>query len=111
MTESSQHEASSQMSHRFLLALRSLSIIEGISTLFLFGIAMPLKYFWAMPMAVRIAGGIHGGLFIALVLMFALGVSRIPIAQGVAIKGSLAAIIPFGPFFFDHRLKKVAEQT
>ena len=40
----------------FLRMLRQLAIIEGISTLVLFGIAMPLKYFAGMPLAVTIVG-------------------------------------------------------
>lgn len=88
----------------FLRALRRLSIVEGISTLILFGIAMPLKYFADMPMAVRIAGSIHGALFVALVLMLLLAIRRVPISPAVAFAGMLAAVFPGGPFLFDRRL-------
>lgn len=37
---------------------------EGISYLLLLFLAMPLKYFFNMPMAVSIAGSIHGALFV-----------------------------------------------
>ena len=50
----------------FIRALRTLAIIEGVSTLVLFGIAMPLKYFAGLPLAVRIVGSLHGALFVAL---------------------------------------------
>lgn len=90
----------------FIRALRQLSIVEGISTLVLFGIAMPLKYFADMPMAVRIAGSIHGALFVALVLMLLLAVRKVPISLGVAIAGMVAAVFPGGPFLFDRRLAK-----
>jgi integral membrane protein len=84
-------------------------MIEGISTLVLFGIAMPLKYFADMPMAVRIAGSIHGGLFIALVLMFLLGTRRIPIPRRLAAAGIVGAVFPFGPFVVDRWLERVVD--
>lgn len=39
--------------------------IEGVSTLVLFFIAMPLKYGFDQPMAVTYVGWIHGVLFIS----------------------------------------------
>ena len=50
---------------RFLAQLRLLGVVEGTSTLILFGIAMPLKYLAGMPMAVTVVGSIHGALFVA----------------------------------------------
>lgn len=47
-------------------ALRVLSLLEGISLLALVFVAMPLKYIWALPLAVRIVGLAHGVLFLAL---------------------------------------------
>ena len=88
----------------FIRALRRLSIVEGISTLILFGIAMPLKYFAGMPMAVRIAGSVHGALFVALVLMLLLAIRKVPLSPLVAFAGMVAAVFPGGPFLFDRRL-------
>ena len=93
-------------------ALRQLAIIEGISTLLLFGVAMPLKYFAGMPMAVTIVGSIHGFLFLALVLMLALAIRKVPISLGLAAAGVVAAIVPGGPFLLERRLARVdAEST
>jgi integral membrane protein len=88
----------------FVRALRHLAFIEGISTLVLFGIAMPLKYFAGMPLAVRIAGSLHGALFVALVLMLLLAIRKIPISPVLAAAGIAAAVLPGGPFLFDRRL-------
>lgn len=85
-----------------------LGTVEGVSTLVLFGIAMPLKYFADLPMAVRIVGSIHGVLFLALVSMFVLGTRRIPISRGMAAAGIVAAVLPFGPFVMDRRLERLA---
>lgn len=90
--------------HVFLQYLRRLGFIEGLSTLVLFGIAMPLKYMAGMPMAVRIVGSLHGFLFIGLVAMLLLAVSRVPISRVMAFTGIIAAVVPFGPFVFDRWL-------
>lgn len=90
----------------FVRALRHLAIIEGISTLVLFGIAMPLKYFAGMPLAVRIVGSLHGALFVALVLMLLLAIRRVPISSALAAAGIAAAIVPGGPFLLDRHLAR-----
>lgn len=90
----------------FVRALRHLAVIEGISTLVLFGIAMPLKYFAGMPMAVRIVGSLHGALFVALVLMLLVAIRKVPISLGLAAAGMVAAVIPGGPFLLDRRLAR-----
>jgi integral membrane protein len=51
------------MSEGKMYHLRWVMLVEGISCLVLFFIAMPLKYIWGMNMAVSIAGGLHGFLF------------------------------------------------
>ena len=94
---------------KFLARLRLAGMIEGISTLILFGIAMPLKYLAGIPLAVTIAGSIHGFLFVALVTLFVMGTKRIPISRGLAAAGVAAAIFPFGPFIVDRWLVRVAE--
>ena len=51
-----------------LRQLRLVALLEGASFLVLLFVAMPLKYLAGMPLAVRIAGSIHGALFIAFVV-------------------------------------------
>ena len=46
--------------------------IEGWSYLILLFIAMPLKYIFDMPLAVRIVGSAHGLLFVAYVILLGL---------------------------------------
>ena len=95
----------------FLNKLRLVGIIEGISTLVLFGVAMPLKYMAQMPFAVTIAGSIHGLLFTILVLLFFLAVKKVPLEQKLAFQGIVAAVFPFGPFIIEKRLKLLAEKV
>ncbi len=91
----------------FVRALRHLAIVEGVSTLILFGIAMPLKYFAGMPLAVRIVGSIHGALFVALVVMLLLAIRKVPISLKLAAAGIAAAVIPGGPFLLDRHLARL----
>jgi integral membrane protein len=44
---------------------RVVAFVEGVSYLVLVGIAMPLKYVWHWPDAVRATGMAHGVLFVA----------------------------------------------
>jgi integral membrane protein len=93
----------------FLQRLRLLAYTEGVSTLVLFGVAMPLKYLWDMPLAVRVVGMIHGVLFSALVVQLIRAIKRVPIAPKISFLCMLAAVFPFGPFFADRWLKGAEE--
>lgn len=95
----------------FLRRLRILSIIEGISTLVLFGVAMPLKYWAGMPLAVTIVGSLHGILFMGLVAMFLVARWRVPISTGLTVAGIFGAVVPFGPFVVDHWIDRMLRQA
>ncbi len=91
----------------FLRQLRIVSLIEGVSTLLLFCVAMPLKYFYDMPLAVRIVGSVHGLLFVAMVIMSQLAIERVPLGRRLAGYCMVAAVLPFGPFVTDLWLKRI----
>jgi integral membrane protein len=97
------------INRKFLTALRVLSMVEGVSTLLLFFVAMPLKYAADMPMAVTIVGTVHGALFTFLVIAFALAHQLVPLPARLAWLGVGAAIIPFGPFWLEPKLKAVGD--
>ncbi len=86
--------------------LRLTTLAEGVSFLLLLGVAMPLKYLAGLPMAVMIAGWLHGALFLALCFLLLLLVrgSGWPIGRAAIV--FLAALIPFGPFVIDGRMKR-----
>ena len=94
----------------FLGKLRTMGLIEGISTLVLFFVAMPLKYFAGMPLAVTIVGSLHGLLFVLLVGMIAVGVWKIPLPPWLAAAGVVGAVVPGGPFIVDRWLGKLARR-
>jgi len=99
------------MKSTFLPKLRLMGIIEGISTLVLFLIAMPFKYMADMPQAVSIVGSLHGGLFVLLGLFALIAMKKVPISFKLVFFIMVGAVVPFGPFYVDHRwLKPLAEK-
>jgi integral membrane protein len=85
--------------------LRTIALIEGISFLILLFIAMPLKYIWGQPQAVRIVGMAHGILFVifCVALLYVTIVAKWPLSRAALL--FLASIIPFGPGLIDRRMK------
>jgi len=92
-----------------LRLLRQIGLIEGTSTLLLFFVAMPLKYFAGMPKAVSISGMIHGVLFIVYVLSLIRAALLLKRPFGWSTKVFIAAIIPFGPFVIERGLRREEE--
>lgn len=88
--------------HRF----RMIGIAEGISFLVLLLIAMPLKYLFQIPEAVKIFGWIHGALFIAFIYFAFEVMGTLKKSIGWFAKAFAAAIIPCGTFLFDRQLQK-----
>ena len=89
--------------------LKNLTIagyLEGTSFLLLLGIAMPLKYMLGIPEAVQYVGMAHGALFIAYILTLLIAKSKIKMPLWAMPVGVLGSFLPFGPFIFDHLLKK-----
>lgn len=86
--------------------LRLTTLAEGVSFLLLLGVAMPLKYLAGMPLAVVIVGWLHGILFAGLCGLLAVLVLgwRWPIGRAAIV--FIAALIPFGPFVIERRLKR-----
>lgn len=86
--------------------LRLASILDGISYLILLGIAMPLKYVWEMPLAVRIVGSLHGLLFLALCACLLEALLKKRLSFGWCVFVFLCALFPFAPFLLDRKLKE-----
>jgi integral membrane protein len=80
-------------------------MLEGASYIALLGIAMPLKYLAGMPLAVRIAGSLHGGLFIMFVVALIQAWTDRGWKLGLGAKVFIASLLPFGPFVIDKHLR------
>ena len=83
-----------------------MAFLEGLSFVILLFVAMPLKHFAGLPLAVRIAGIVHGILF----LLFVVALFRAATAQDWPLRRWAIAfgssLLPFGTFLFDGSLKK-----
>ncbi|MBK7652568.1 MAG: DUF3817 domain-containing protein [Flammeovirgaceae bacterium] len=89
-----------------LRSLRVIGLTEGISFLVLLLVAMPLKYYFNMPMAVKIVGWAHGVLFIAYLVVVLL-CYRIMKWNWFGFMVALgASLIPAGTFWLDKSWKK-----
>ena len=90
--------------------LRRVGFLEGVSFLVLLLIAMPLKYIWDMPGAVRVVGMAHGLLFTAYVVMVMRAVADDVLDRRQGIRCAVASVLPFGPFVVDRELHALAER-
>jgi integral membrane protein len=87
-------------------SFRWIALAEGWSFLLLLGIAMPLKYLAGMPLAVRIVGSIHGGLFVLYVIAALRAANHDKWSRRQLLVALVASVLPFGPFVIDHKLKE-----
>lgn len=85
---------------------RIVTLLEGLSFLFLLLVSMPLKYNNVTAVPNQIGGMFHGALFILYVLMI------VPMGRkfGWSFKTmfviGLGSLIPFGTFYVDHKYLK-----
>ncbi len=90
--------------------LRYVAFAEATSFLILLFVAMPLKYFAGLPLAVKIVGLAHGLLFLLLcfALVRVMRIAQWPLARVALI--FVAALLPFGPFVVDRRMRAYKEE-
>ncbi|PNV82143.1 MAG: hypothetical protein C0627_11215 [Sulfurimonas sp.] len=79
--------------------------IEGYSYLALVFIAMPMKYFLDIPLAVKIVGMIHGVLFILFCLLLVKAWQEAKWSFKENILFFIASLVPFGTFFTKAKIK------
>jgi len=96
-----------------LKLFRSVALIEGITTLALFLVAMPLKYGFDNPVLIRPIGMIHGIAFLAYIGMMLLALPGKGFGFGGWLRTTIAAFVPFGTFLNDPylRRKEAAQAT
>lgn len=87
--------------------LRFVGFLEAISFLLLLFIAMPVKYMLDNPILVKYVGMGHGVLFVVFLAVLFVVCEKQKWAIKMFILGLIAAILPFGPFAFDRKLKKL----
>ncbi len=90
--------------------LRILSFAEGTSYLLLMLVAMPLKYVWGEPLAVRIAGSVHGLGTVALVITAAVVFFEEVLPRRTIALVLVLSLVPFGFLLADGMLRQAEEQ-
>lgn len=85
---------------------RKVAVAEGISYILLLFVAMPLKYWANMSLAVKYTGWAHGLLFVlyGACLIMAWQERKWKFSKAVFI--FIASLLPFAPFVVDKRLKQ-----
>ncbi len=84
--------------------LRVVAFLEGISFLVLLLIAMPLKYAFGQPLAVKHVGMAHGVLFVGYVfLLLIVALERSWSAKKILLAFG-ASLVPLGTFWADKHL-------
>lgn len=84
---------------------RLISFIEGISYLLLVFIAMPLKYMFDYPMAVKVVGMAHGVLFILFFLALVMAMNKYK-WKFLGFQLFVYSLLPFGFILIDKIIMK-----
>lgn len=87
-----------------LTLFRKVALAEGVSTILLFLVAMPLKYGLDQPFLIRPVGWAHGILFIAYMAMLVPGLWGKRAGWFGWVRTFAAAFLPFGTFLNDRYL-------
>ena len=82
---------------------RKVAFWEGVSLLLLFGIAMPLKHLFDMPLMVKWVGWAHGVLFVAYIIGMLANAKRQKWRFVDLCWITLASFVPFGTFVMERK--------
>ena len=89
-----------------LQAFRIIAFVEGVTTIALFLVAMPLKYWAGNPVLVPPVGLAHGIAWLAYVIGMALCLPGYRFSAWQTARTFLFALFPFGTFLNDPVLKR-----
>ncbi len=85
---------------------RKVALAEGISYIVLLFIAMPLKYWADMPLAVKYVGWVHGLLFVLYIACLVMAWQERKWSFGKVVILFIASLLPFVPFYVEKKLKE-----
>ncbi|HQR74212.1 MAG TPA: DUF3817 domain-containing protein [Sulfurovum sp.] len=89
-----------------LKKFRLVNKIEGISFIILLFIAMPIKYMFGYPLAVKIVGMLHGLLVFAFIYQIFEAKKEAGFSWKETAFYTLLSLVPFGSFYTDKELAK-----
>lgn len=84
---------------------------EGYSYLVLLFIAMPMKYLFGFSLAVKVAGMMHGVLFIIFLVLGLMAWREAKWSFGQTIIFFIASLIPFGTFFTKSKIYSYVKES
>jgi integral membrane protein len=90
-----------------LRAFRIIALIEGITTLVLFLVAMPVKYWLGNPVLVPPVGWTHGIAFLAYIVLMVVALPGRRAGFLGWVRTTFAAFVPFGTFLNDPFLRRL----
>lgn len=99
------------MNNKLLSRFCTIALLEGISYIFLLGIAMPIKYMAGNPAFVQYGGWVHGLLFVVYVILLIRLALRDEWKMGRIALAFFASLVPFAPFYLERKLKREAKTT
>lgn len=85
---------------------RYIAMFEGVTTLALFLVAMPAKYFFGFPDLIRPIGLTHGWAFIAYIVAMIVALWGKGFTPVEWARTTIASFFPFGTFINDPFLKR-----
>ena len=91
-----------------MTALRIVAWLEAISYALLLLVAMPLKYLAGLPQATRVAGSLHGLLFLAFVAALYTAASEHVWPRRRTLRLFAWSLVPGGIFAFERELRTTA---
>lgn len=92
--------------HPKIKSFATVALLEGISYVLLLAIAMPLKYFFDFPQAVKVVGWAHGVLFVLYGIFLLLCWIEYKWSFGRVLLYFFASLLPIVPFMVERKLKK-----
>lgn len=93
-----------------LKAFQKVALWEAISTVLLFFVAMPLKYLFDYPLAVKVMGNIHGILVIAFVVLLIICKKEQQWSWRKVITYFVVSVIPVVSFWIEKDVRKDMER-
>lgn len=90
---------------------RKVALVEGVTTLALFFVAMPMKYLAGDPRLVPPVGMIHGIAFLVYLAVMVVALRGRGFTATEWIRTAAASFFPFGTFMNDAFLKRKEEEA
>lgn len=93
--------------NRMIRFFRVVALLEGITTLALFLVAMPVKYWLGNPVLVPPVGLTHGLAFLLYIVVMLVALPGSGAGPAGWLRTTAAAFVPFGTFLNDGYLQRL----